>query len=92
MSYREHKDNIGYFTEKDFGREFTYKLTKDEWAIEHGYTHEIDVNYGNICFAVVKKTVVYVCTSDNTSEKWYIKNHVMLNDPQYIKLKLKGIL
>ena len=43
--YRQHKDNIGYFVEKEFKNEFTYRETKDEWAIKHGFKYECDVGF-----------------------------------------------
>ena len=43
--YRQNEDNIGSFIEKEFKCEFTYRITKDEWAIDQGYEHEIDCGF-----------------------------------------------
>lgn len=80
--FRHNPKNIGYFVEKDHKNEFTYRLTNDAWAIEHGLLHEMDVGFcGESRFCNVKKTVVYVCVNeDNTGnpvvEKWNITKNV----------------
>lgn len=72
--YRQNEENIGSFIEKEFKHEFTYRSTKDEWAIEQGYEHEIDVGYNavDIRFANVKKTVTYVLSGDGVEQKWVL--------------------
>ena len=76
--------NIGEFQEKEYGKYFTYRLTKDSWAIENGLLHEIDVLDG-VRYATVKKTRAYVATDvtdDNKPilERWEIKNHLYYRD------------
>ena len=73
------RDNIGAIQEKDTGNWFTYRLTKDEWAIKNGFLHELDVLDG-YRFANVKKTVTYVSVDEDAEgkpviEKWIIKKH-----------------
>lgn len=71
--------NIGEFQEADHGSYFTYKATNDKWAVENGYSHEIDVLDG-VRFANVKRTVAYVVIDEDADgkpvvEKWFIKRH-----------------
>ena len=71
--------NIGEFQEVDHGQYFTYKATNDQWAIDNGYKHEIDVLDG-VRYADVKRTVAYVVVDENevgmpVVEKWFIKRH-----------------
>jgi len=80
--YRQNEENTGSFIEKEFKCEFTYRSTKDEWAIEQGYEHEIDVGYtGDVRFANVKRTVAYVLCDDqdgNTVEqKWLLSKNTL---------------
>ena len=93
--YRQNEENIGSFIEKEFKHEFTYRKTKDEWAIEQGYLHEIDVgtipngsdsfgfNAGDIRFGNVKKTVAYVLCSDWDGEmelqKWTLAKNTVFS-------------
>ena len=79
--YRYNQENIGEFYECDFDKNFTYRETKNEWALSHGLKHEIDC-LDCVRFANVRKTVVNVCideSSDGTPviEKWFIKKHVI---------------
>lgn len=72
-------DNIGAFQEKDKGHWFTYRPTTNQWALENGYLHEVDVLDG-YRFATVKKTVVYICVDEDefgepVVEHWQIKKH-----------------
>ena len=83
--YRQNEENIGSFIEKEFKHEFTYRSTKDEWAIEQGYEHEIDVsvNAGEVRFANVMKTVAYVLCDglygNMVEQKWLLaKNTVFV--------------
>lgn len=83
--YRQHDDNIGYFVEKDYKHEFTYRLTKDEWALEHGFKYEANVGFDGILFCNVKKTRAYVCTGEDTYgepvvETWVLSKHVVFSD------------
>ena len=76
--YRQNEENIGSFIEKEFKHGFTYRNTKDQWAIEQGYEQEIDVGYnaGDVRFANVKKTVAYVLCDDldgnAVEQKWIL--------------------
>lgn len=79
--YRCHPENIGEFTEVDYNKNFTYRKTKDAWALEHGLEHEIDMVLG-VRFGNVKKTVAYVAideASDGSAvmQKWKIKKHIV---------------
>lgn len=80
--YKPTEQTIGSFVEKDYGCDFTYKLTTDPWAISHGLIHEIDVGDGTR-FGRVKKTVALVVTDVDsgcpTAEHWKIKQHVIFN-------------
>ena len=80
--YRQNQENIGSFIEKEFKNEYTYRLTKDEWAIDQGYEHEIDCGFnGEVRFGTVKKTVAYVLCNDqdgNTVEqKWLLARNTI---------------
>jgi len=77
--YRQNEENIGSFIEKEFKHEFTYRNTKDEWAIKQGYEHEIDVGYnaGDVRFANVKKTVAYVLWDDRVEQKWLLAKNTV---------------
>lgn len=85
--YRYNPENIGEFIECDTGNNFTYKETKDVWALEHGLTHEIDLLNDIVAFAKIKRTVVYVCVDEDEDgsavlEKWKIKKHIVFaNQP-----------
>lgn len=75
--------NEGEFQECDFGKYFTYHKTDNLWAIEQGFTHEVDVLDG-MRFARVLKTVAYVCIDEDeygkaVVDKWQIKKHFMYN-------------
>jgi hypothetical protein len=77
--------NEGEFQECDFGNYFTYRKTTNNWAIEQGFMHEIDVGDGGVRFARVLKTVAYVCVDEDeygkaVFEKWNIKNHSLYRD------------
>jgi len=80
--YRQHQDNKGYFVEKDYKNEFTYRKTTNEWALEHGFEYEMDVGfYKEVRFCNVKKTRAYVCTDEDDSgkpvvETWIISKHI----------------
>lgn len=79
--YRYNPENVGEFYECDYDKNFTYRETKNEWALSHGLKHEIDVLDG-VRFANVRKTVANVCIDearDGTPviAKWFIKKHVI---------------
>ena len=79
--YRYHPENIGEFTEVDYGRYFTYRRTSNPWALQQGLSHEIDMIDGGVRFGNVKKTVAYIATDEDESgnavlEKWSIKKHI----------------
>ena len=80
--YRQNEENIGRFIEKEFKHEFTYRNTKDKWAIAQGYRHEIDCGFnGEIRFRNVKKIVVYVLCDDldgnAVAQKWILAKCTM---------------
>jgi hypothetical protein len=75
--FKQHTDNIGYFREQGFTQEFTYRFTKDTWALKHALMHEIDVN-GGVRFAHVKKTRAWIAVDEDGEGKpvlecWKIK-------------------
>tara|TARA_R110000782_G_scaffold146041_1_gene238760 strand:- start:615 stop:857 length:243 start_codon:yes stop_codon:yes gene_type:complete len=72
------QNNVGYFIEKEFNNSFTYRKTDYKWALERGYTHEIDVSGMDIRFGIVKKTCAYIlCDTINGIElqKWKLKKN-----------------
>jgi len=79
--YRLDQPTLGYFVEREYKMEFTYRLTEDEWAVSKGYTHEVDVMDGTR-FARVKKTVAYVLCDgegwyeDPKEQKWFLSKNV----------------
>ena len=79
--YRYNSINSGEFYECDFDKNFTYRETKNEWALSNGLKHEIDVLDG-VRFANIRKTVANVCVDEASNgtpvtEKWFIKKHVV---------------
>jgi hypothetical protein len=78
--YKPTEQTLGSFVEKDYGCDFTYKLTTDPWALSHGMIHEIDTGLGT-SFALVKKTVALVVINELSGspviEHWKIKRHVV---------------
>jgi len=79
--YRYNEENIGEFTEVDYGKNFTYRQTKNEWALKNGLQHEVDVG-DSIRYATVMKTVVYMCIDEEAGgypilERWKIKKHII---------------
>ncbi len=78
--FRQNDNNLGYFVEKEFKHEFTYRLTTDEWALDHGFKHEIDC--GEIRFGNVSKTRAYICSGEDEDgrpdvETWNLSKHVI---------------
>lgn len=72
-------DNIGAFQEKEKGHWFTYRPTTDQWALQQGFLHEIDVLDG-YRFGNVKKTVAFIAVDEDefgqaVVERWEIKKH-----------------
>ena len=72
-------DNVGEFTEQDYGKVFTYRAAKEHEYNPYGLPYLVDVLDGTR-FAFVKKTVAYICVDqdengDPVFEKWQIKNH-----------------
>jgi hypothetical protein len=79
MAYKPTQNTVGEFRESDVRNWFTYTVTKDSWAIQNGFTHEIDVLDG-VRYAIVKKTVAYICVDEAAdgspiTEKWNIEKH-----------------
>lgn len=73
-------DMIGYFTEKEFGKQFTFKTNRDPKTAP-AFPHLIVVgpNAEETRMAVIKKTVAYVVLDEYEGgnyfiEKWQIKN------------------
>ena len=82
--YRQHQDNIGYFVEKEYQREFTYRKTTNEWALEHGFEYEFDVLNLNAStrFCNVKKTRAYICLDEDEQgqpvvQTWVLSEHII---------------
>ena len=77
--YISKSNNLGYFQEKEYSKEFTYRSTEDSWAVSQGLTHEIDVLDG-IRYGIVRKTVAYICTSEHDCgivlEKWELRKNI----------------
>lgn len=78
---------VGCFTEKQFGKRFTYKMNNEfhlhpdlKTGRNTEYPHLIDVgpNADQVRMALVKKTVAYVVVDETENgfviEKWQIKN------------------
>lgn len=79
--YRYNPENIGEFTEVDYGKNFTYRNTSNLWALQQGLQHEVDVG-DSVRFANVKRTVAYIAIDEDAKgnavlEKWQIKKHVV---------------
>ena len=84
--YTYTKDPIGAFVEKDAGNTFEYSLNDDPISMCEDFPHKVWVGGEGVCgmrgyrYAIVKKTVAYVCVDEDefglpVLEKWYIKNH-----------------
>lgn len=71
-------DMIGCFTEKEFGKRFTYKKNPDTSS---PYPHFVVVgpNADEVRMALVKKTVAHVVVDETENgfviEKWQIKRN-----------------
>ena len=76
---RSPEGKTGEFQEASYGKWFTYQVTTNPWALEQGFTHEVDVLDG-VRFARILKTVAHVCVDEDESgkaitEAWKLKNH-----------------
>ena len=85
--YKWQADNLGSFVEVDVGHTFTYRHTKDEWAIKNGLPHEVDVGY-DTRFAKVTASRCYMSIDEGADaqgnsvpviEVWKIRNHRVFN-------------
>lgn len=76
-------DMIGYFTEKEFGKQFSFMLNPDsKTAPAFPYLIVVGPNADETRMAVIKKTVAYVVLDEYEGgnyfiEKWQIKKKVM---------------
>jgi hypothetical protein len=78
---------IGRFTEKEFGKQFSFMLNPDpKMAPAFPYLIVVGPNADETRLAVIKKTVAYVVVDESTAweqdgglviEKWQIKKKVM---------------
>ena len=86
--YTYTKEAIGNFVEKEHGNNFEYSLNEEQDAytlsIVENYPHKVwvgdVVNNNGYRYAIVKKTVAYVCVDEDefglpVMEKWNIKRH-----------------
>lgn len=76
---RSPEGKTGEFQEASQGHWFTYQPTTSQWALERGFTHEIDVLDG-VRFAKILKTVAHVCVDEDdagnaVAEPWKLKKH-----------------
>ncbi len=69
----------GRFTERELGKSFSYQSTNNAWALANHLPYQINFpNTGEIRFANVLKTVVYLAVNEAEDgrpvlEKWHIK-------------------
>jgi hypothetical protein len=80
--YRYNQENVGEFYECECGNNFTYRNTKNKWALSHGLKHEIDCGWDSIRFGNIRKTVADICIDEDANgnpviSKWFIKKHVV---------------
>lgn len=82
-----HKDNIGYFVEKEHKHEFTYRLTNDPWALAFGFKHECDVGYNpqEVRFCTVKKTRVIMCYDEDYRGEPMVETWVITKNVVFVK-------
>lgn len=81
----DYKQTDGGFTEREFGKRFSYRVTSDAWALGQGLAHEVDVLDG-IRFARILGTVAYVAVDETADgspvlDKWRISAHVACAAP-----------
>lgn len=79
--YRYNSENVGEFYEWEHDKNFTYRETKNEWALSKGLKHEIDCGNSSVRFGNVRKTVANICVDEAEDgspvlSKWFIKKHV----------------
>ncbi len=77
------RTDSGTFVEQDYGNRYWYNtITADtivpDWVRQQGYTHIIEVTNSLIRYALIYKTVAYVCVDEDSygngiNEKWSIK-------------------
>jgi hypothetical protein len=82
MAYTSNPENVGEIQEKEFGNWFTYRETKNLWAITNGLFDEIDFIDGNIRFGNVKRTVAYIAVDEDEKgnpilDKWELKKNII---------------
>ena len=74
----------GAFTEKEYGNPFEYSLNDDPMSWCEDFPHKVwvgdVVNNNGYRYAIVKKTVAYVCVDEDefglpVIEKWNILRH-----------------
>ena len=85
MAYFTHTvDPIGAFDEKEYVNPFEYSINNDTHAFAKDWPHKVwigdVINNNGYRYALVKKTVVYVCVDEDdygqpVVEKWRIKRH-----------------
>lgn len=88
MSESFTRDTVGCFTEKEFGKRFTYKMNNEfclhpdlKTGRNTQYPHLVVVgpNADQVRVALVKKTVAYVVVDETENgfviEKWQIKEN-----------------
>lgn len=73
-------ENVGEFQEATQRHWFTYRPTENPWAIAQGLPFEVDCGHGEVRFANVLKTVLWLATDEDASgaavlEKWNIRHH-----------------
>jgi hypothetical protein len=83
MAQSPANDMIGCFTEKEFGKRFTYKMNPDKSS---KYPHLVVVgpDADQVRMALVKKTVAYIVVDESSArfqdhglvvEKWQVKRN-----------------
>lgn len=82
--YKYHSDNVGEFTEVDYGHCFTYRKTTDAWAIKNGLPYEVDVAFDKR-FANITKSRCYMAIDEDAEgkpviERWSIRKHIKFNN------------
>ena len=61
---------------------FTYRNNTNQWGIDRGFHHEIDMCDGSTRSAIVKKTRVIVVVDEDefgnaVTETWVLKKHIV---------------
>lgn len=78
--YKYSSNNVGEFTEVDYGCSFTYRKTTDAWALKHNFEYEVDVGY-DTRFARISKSRCHMVIDEAADGKpvvecWKIRKHV----------------